>query len=130
MGRKYRQLFRQLPNEEFMDKLVPLYGCSTFDKIDNHQFTREQLDDWDTVGGLEILREELLQYYVPCKARIYLNNITVKRAVTIFRQMCRSLGYNVKSCEKYRNGKKYLMYQVRKIEIANDRPPTLTVQWI
>ena len=55
---------------------------------------------------------ELKLFYIPCKAKIYLDVITTKRSITILRQIVRLFNYNIKSSEKYVSKKKQVAYQL------------------
>ena len=66
------------------------------------------------------MNEELLRYYIPCKAKIYLLNIDEKRCITILRQFLKVHNYTLMSKEKYVKGKKSLFYQVIPIQIDMD----------
>ena len=54
----------------------------------------------------------LEEYYLPCKARTYLNDINEKNIITILRQLIRIYGYSIVSREKYIKGNKFIIYQL------------------
>ena len=56
--------------------------------------------------------DELANYYLPCKANIYLKNITLKRCIVILRQFLKCHNYNLYSKEKFIKGVKYLIYYI------------------
>ena len=49
---------------------------------------------------------------MPCKKKVYLNNITEKKSITILRQILKLYDYNVKSVEKYIKGDKLIEYNI------------------
>ena len=81
---KYLQLFCDLPSEQFVIHLLKCYGVQSLN--DSHEFNKGDLVELKTVDKLNDLIPELILYYLPCKAKIYLNDITEKRAVTILSQ--------------------------------------------
>ena len=54
----------------------------------------------------------LVDYYLPCKSRTYLNDLTPKNVITVLRQIVRLYDYNVISKEKYIKGDKFIIYQL------------------
>ena len=57
----------------------------------------------------------LKEYYIPSKSKVYLENITVKRAVVILRQILKKFDYKIVSRERYRDRKKYISYIIEYI---------------
>jgi len=115
------QLFRISPDLKITEKLLNIFGINSLE--DNHSFTKLNLRDLDTVDKLNEMNEELLRYYIPCKARMYLENIDEKRSITILRQFLKIHNHTLMSKEKYVKGKKSLFYQVipMQIDMNTDR---------
>ena len=61
--------------------------------------------------------DELLRYYIPCKAKKYLTDLNEKKCITILRQFLKMQNHTLMSKEKYVNGKKILFYQVIPLQI-------------
>jgi hypothetical protein len=104
------QLFKKKPNKEFIEEILNLYGINNFE--DNKQFTRKDLEKIDLCNNLIKFSDHFKEYYLPCKFKIYMNNITIKKSVTLLRQLLKLYNYNVKSNEKYIKGEKIIVYQV------------------
>ena len=112
------QLFRICPDLKVTGKLLNIFGINSLN--DNHSFTKLNLEQLGTVNRINEMSEELLRYYIPCKAKIYLLNIDEKRCITILRQFLKVHNYTLMSKEKYVKGKKSLFYQVIQIQIDMD----------
>lgn len=117
------QLFRKKPSMEICDKVLSAFGLKSFD--DPTYFSRKDLDAIGCVESMQELKEELATYYLPCKARTYLNDLNNKNVITIIRQLCRLYGYSVQSREKYIKGDKFIIYQI--IPSDNQRYQPLTI---
>lgn len=111
---KYLQLFCDLPSEEFLLQLLKCYGIQSLS--DNHEFNKGDLVELNTVDKLNDLIPELILYYLPCKARIYLNDITEKRAITILAQFLKLFEYRLFREEKIINKRKIIFYRIQKYE--------------
>ena len=111
------QLFKNYPTEEFVIGLLNIYGIQDFS--DNHYFTKDDLENLNTIEKLNELKDTLASYYIPCKAKIYINDINNhKKAITILRQFLKTQNYTLLSKEKYIKGNKYNTYTV--ISITNN----------
>ena len=104
------QLFRISPELQFTESLLQLFGIK--DINDNHSFTRNNLNDLKTVDKMNQKIRELTKYYIPCKAKKYLDDLNEKKCITILRQFLKIHNYTLISKEKYMKGKKQLFYQV------------------
>lgn len=109
------QLFRISPDLKITEKLLSIFGINSLE--DNHSFTKLNLSDLNTVDKLNKMYEELEKYYIPCKSKLYLQNIDEKRAITILRQFLKIHNHTLMSKEKYVKGKKNLFYQVIPLQI-------------
>ena len=109
------QLFRQTPPQELCERILHAFGLKSFS--DPTFFSRKDLEALKCVQHMNELREELQKYYLPCKARTYLNELNSKNVITILRQISRLYGYAVASREKYIKGAKFIIYQL----VANDQ---------
>lgn len=111
---KYLQLFCEIPSEMFLTQLLKCYGIQSMN--DTHEFNKGDLVELKTVDKLNDLIPELIMYYLPCKAKIYLNDITEKRAVTILSQFLKLHDYRLMREEKIINKKKIIFYRIQKVE--------------
>ena len=108
------QLFRIMPDRSFVISLLNLYGIEDFS--DTRYFTRENLQTLNTVEELKELEEKLKNYYIPCKARTYLEEITIPRSIVILRQFLKCHGYTLFSKEKFIKSKKHTIYKIVTID--------------
>lgn len=109
------QLFRHSPNEKTTLDVLSLFGIQGFD--DNHSFTRENLVDLKTVEKMNEMIDSLSLYYIPCKSKQYLTDLTEKKCITVLRQLLKVYNYTLFSKEKFVKGKKHLFYQVIPIQV-------------
>ena len=106
------QLFKKLPPIDLFERLVKIYGLT--DINDFRKFTKDHLIKNKTLEKIEGLREELEEYYLPCKITKYLTDLDEKKLITILRQIGKVFDYHVTSNEKYLNSKKVLQYSLEK----------------
>ena len=104
------QLFKTIPNREFTIELLNLYGIDDF--TDTHFFTKNDLDKLDTIHKLNDMKYRLEEYYIPCKSKTYLQDITLKRSIVILRHFLKCHKYNIHSKEKFIKGVKYITYRI------------------
>jgi len=104
------QLFRIIPDEEVINSLLELFGLTSLN--DTKCFTMDTLNEYDTISKLNEMKDDLQSYYLPCKAKNYMNNITKKRCIVILRQFIRVYGYTLISKERYVDGKKISVYRI------------------
>ena len=113
------QLFRVLPDTEIIQTLLEIFGLTSLE--DNNYFTKETMDENHAVDQFIELKDTLGSYYLPCKSKVYLNEITNKKCITIFRQFIKVHGYTLISKERYINRKKTCVYRLIKLD---DKPKT------
>ena len=105
------QLFRKIPPKNIVIKLLNIFGLEGFEDI--KFFSRKDLEKLGSVEKMKHLVKPLLnEYYLPCKSRTYLNDLTSKNVITILRQIVRLYDYNISSKEKYIKGDKFIVYQL------------------
>lgn len=104
------QLFKKKPSKELIIEVLNIFGIEDFN--DSKQFTRKDLEKLDLCNNLNSLSSKLEEYYLPCKFKIYLHNINIKKSITLLRQLLKLYDYNVKSNEKYIKGEKIIVYQI------------------
>jgi|TARA_B110000259_G_scaffold169_1_gene188 hypothetical protein len=111
------QLFQQIPDEEFMVKILNCFGNINFN--DNKEFSKFDLDDLDIINKLEDLIPELVMYYLPCKYNMFLTNININKCITILRQLLRLYNYKLKKREHVQHKKKKIYYHISKCDDNN-----------
>lgn len=109
---KYFQLFCEQPSIEFMHEFLKCYGIIGFD--DTYEFSKADLVENRTVEKLENMLLEIVMYYLPCKAKIYLNDINEKRCITILSQFLKLFSYNLSRKERIVDKKKIIYYKIQK----------------
>ena len=110
------QLFKSKPPFNLVLKICLYFGIDLEDLSKKNSFTKNELIKLDLESKFSELREALKQYYIPCKCKIYLNNITISKSVTILRQILKLYNFKITSNESYNNSKKYIIYVITQNE--------------
>ena len=108
------QLFKNMPDRTFVIGLINLYGIEDFD--DDKYFTKKTLETLNTIENLNSIKDKLNEYYIECKSKTYLTDITIKRCIVILRQFLRCHGYTLFSKEKFVKGEKQTIYKIVKLD--------------
>ena len=108
------QLFKNMPDRSFVIELINLYGIKDFD--DDKYFTKKTLETLNTIQNLNGIKDKLNEYYIECKSKTYLKDITLKRCIVILRQFLRCHGYTLFSKEKFVKGEKQTIYKIVKLD--------------
>jgi hypothetical protein len=108
------QLFKNIPERSFVITLINLYGIEDFD--DDKYFTKKTLEKLNTIEKINDMCDKLSEYYIDCKSKTYLTDITLKRCIVILRQFLRCHGYTLFSKEKFVKGEKQTIYKIVKLD--------------
>jgi hypothetical protein len=111
------QLFTEIPDLEFLNKFLNLYGINNLE--DSVEFSKYELIDLNIVDKIEDLIPELVMYYLPCKYEMFLTNMNVNKCLTILRQIIKLYDYELKKREHVQNKKKSIYYHLNKINNTN-----------
>lgn len=111
------QLFKKKPQKELVEKVLNIFGLSNFD--DTKNFTKKDLENIDTLNNILSIKDLLEEYYLPCKKKVYLDNLTLKKCITILRQLVKLYDYTLKSNEKYIKGEKIIIYYIVPISMKS-----------
>lgn len=111
--------FRKIPDEEFLLKLLKCFGVESFGQ--DVTFTKEDLVKMGTVDQVTAMQEELQSYYIPCKARVYVVDLTPQKCITILRQILRLHTCCLFSNQKMKDGIKRVHYTI----VWTNSPPHL-----
>lgn len=111
---QYFQLFCEQPSLEFMNDFLKCFGLNGFD--DTIEFCKGDLVDHNTIAKLEDMLLEIIMYYLPCKAKVYVNDLDEKRAITVLSQFIKLFSYRLSRKERIVNKKKIIYYKIQKIE--------------
>ena len=103
------QLFRRNPDRYIISDLLKIFDIESLDDS-NFFFTKQDLLNNDIIDKMNKLKNRLEVYYIPCKAKLYLEDINEKKCITILRQFLKYMEYNLKLKEKYVNGVKNYQY--------------------
>lgn len=107
------QLFISKPPINLLQRLIHGFGFKTFN--DKREFCYLDMDRLNTLKVFHHLELELSKYYLPCKKKIYFNdikNLTNKEAITILKQLLKLYDYDLNSREKFIKGTKYSIYKI------------------
>jgi hypothetical protein len=107
------QLFISKPPIELLQRLIHGFGFKKFN--DKREFCYLDMDRLNTLEVFHHLDLELSKYYLPCKKKIYFNdikNLTNKEAITILKQLLKIYDYYLNSREKFIKGTKYSVYKI------------------
>jgi len=104
------QLFRKNPIPEVVEEILNTFGLESL--TDKKIFSRNDLDNYNTVSKLEDMKERIGEYYLPCKRKVYLKNLNSKKAITLLRQFIKVYNYTLFSKEKYSKNEKIIVYQL------------------
>lgn len=107
---KINQLFGKMMDKEMLILVLNCYGLQ--DLNDRHTFKKHDLVLLNTVDKLNKLKPILSDYYLPCKAKLYLEDITEKKSITILRQVLRLFKYFLFSKEKNIQSRKIIFYTI------------------
>jgi hypothetical protein len=107
---KINQLFVKKVDMAVLIELLHCFGL--LDLNDRRLFNKHDLVMHNTVSKIENMRDKLTVFYLPCKASIYMSDMTEKRAITILKQVVRLYGYALLSKEKNVHNKKVIFYQL------------------
>lgn len=107
---KKNQNFKNTPDIKFIMTLLETFGLSSLE--DDRYFTKEHMKEIKTVENIDKIKSQLEEYYLPCKAKIYLKNLNEKKVITILRQFVKIYNYKVFSFEKSINGQKQITYRL------------------
>jgi len=121
------QLFKKKPEEEFVFKLMKFYGFKNLDE--NFKFSIYDLEKLNTIDQLNNIKNELEDYYVPCKFKKYADNIDIKKSITLLRHFLRIIDYSLIAKEKYSNGRKFLLYHIHNNKILSPSDYKFTINF-
>jgi hypothetical protein len=103
------QLFRRNPDRYIISDIMEIFNIKSLNDEEFH-FTKQDILNSDIIEKIIELKDKLLIYYIPCKSKVYLENINEKKCITILRQFLKYMEYNLIMKEKYMNGVKNYLY--------------------
>lgn len=111
------QIFKKMIPKELLNEIISAFGLRSLD--DKRNFSRKDLITLNTVDIINNIKDKLVKYYLPCKARTYLNDLNEKNVITILRQCIKPFNYTVCSREKYLKGEKFIIYNIVPSSLKN-----------
>ena len=111
---KINQLFTKEPPIELVEEIIYNLINKKLNEYVHYEFTIKSLISKNILSKFDKYIPELKKYYLKCKHSKYLDNITEKKLITIYRQILKPYDYYINSVEKYNDGEKYLMYILEK----------------
>ncbi len=112
------QLFRRLPTDIELEKILKCYGISNLNADININSLTMKIHN--TIDNLYIILDILIDIYLPCKFK-FISELTQKRCITILRQISKL--YNYKVCKYSFNKTSYYKIESneeKKIKITNN----------
>ena len=100
------KLFRELPPLDIVNLMLVELGFTGI--IDTKLFCAEELNN----TTVEVCVPLLEPYYLPCKAKRYLDILDSRRIITILRHVLPLHGYRLQCYERLHLGKKRTVYQM------------------
>jgi len=73
------QLFRNIPDLKITLELLSFFGLNSLKDV--HSFNKQNLVDLKTTAKFTENIDRISKYYIPCKSRIYLSNLTEKNVL-------------------------------------------------
>lgn len=107
---KINQLFTKMVDIEIVLELLKCFGLK--DLHDQKVFSKQDMVQFETLTQLAPLIPVLEEHYLPCKAKIYLRNMSEKKALTVLKQVLRLHKYYLHSQEKNVQNKKVIFYRL------------------
>lgn len=104
------QLFITKPPNELIIECLCSLGFN--DLLDSAFISKETMKLNRSVDIIKNKKPELEKYYSPTKAKQYLDNLDVKKCITVVRQLIKTIGYDLISKEKMSSGNKILYYRI------------------
>ena len=103
------QLFKKNIPDDFFIKILKIYGIIN---VKEYVFTKEDLKKNNTLIKIIEIKKDLEKFYLPCKARTYLNDLNYNNIITILRHFLKMKNYIIKSSEEYFKGNKTIYYKI------------------
>jgi hypothetical protein len=107
---KINQLFREVVDVETLQALLACFDIRTLGM--HAAFCKCDMARMRTAQRVAGMSDALRRFYLPCKASIYLSNVSSKRCVTILRQVLKLHHMRLISLERYHGRRKCCHYYV------------------
>ena len=114
------QLFKNKPELNLVIEIIRLFGLENFDDI--QLFTKQNMIELNTVEKMKDYIPKLQDFYLPCKSKIYLQDLNERKCINILRQLLKQYNHTLISKEKYIKSIKYNFHQI--IQFSNKKIDT------
>ena len=104
------QLFKIIPDLKIIQNILEAFGLDNLE--DTRLFTKNHMNDMNTIEKINKLQDKLKEFYFPCKSKIYLKNIDDKKCITLLRQFVKIYNYKCIGMEKSIKGEKTMTYRL------------------
>jgi hypothetical protein len=101
------QLFIKKPSIDLIMKLMVHFDLQSI-----VAFSQKTIVQNNILIKIKPILDELGEYYLPCKKRVYIDNITPKKLITVIKQCLKLYDYKLISQEKYISGCKHIIYRL------------------
>lgn len=110
MAPQSKGLFRETPPQELVQEILESLGFSGGLR-DSRYFLKDDLKDANIEEWIPLLEP----YYLPCKAKRYLDKVDKGRIITIIRHIIRPKGFDLRVQEKTIGGIKKTIYRIEPV---------------
>ena len=130
---KINQLFVKQVDLDMLNLVIECFGLAGISDL--RMFSKADMTLQNTTTKMSDLVPRLQEYYLPCKAKLYLQNVTQKKCITILKQILKLHDHVLLSKERNSRHRKIILYQIvsekeRKcttgIEVRHDEPVLLS----
>lgn len=115
---KINQLFKNTIPYELLIKIINSFGYNNINDV--YSFCKTDLENIFIIDKLNEFKDEISKYYLPCKSKIYLNELNINKSITLLRQVLRVYGLKLVSKQKYIKQKKTTIYYIHKNNEGED----------
>ena len=107
---KINQLFIQRIDQDLMSSMLHCFGLTGFS--DRKSFSKLDMIHMNTLEKFREIVPRLRTFYIPCKAIMFLEYLSDKKSITVFRQCLRTYDFVLKSVERNHKNKKNIFYSI------------------
>ena len=115
------QLFKIKPSKALLKEILQYINIDLDDLDKKKCFSIKDITDNKIDTKFTVIKDKLENYYLPCKKKNYLDKITIKKFITILRQLLKLYNYKLQTYDKYNNGIKYIIYTIISIQNINNK---------
>tara|TARA_B100000780_G_C21126269_1_gene457093 strand:- start:892 stop:1278 length:387 start_codon:yes stop_codon:yes gene_type:complete len=105
------QLFKKKLDADLLTLIQNIYNIKD---LHNYTFSKQAFEENNITDKIDIIKFILYDYYLNCKGYKYLENITIKKSITILKHILKEFGFNIKSSIKYSHNNKTTIYNIIK----------------